>query len=197
MIIEADSCVYTQAIIFVTDAANLIYTKAGLLTYAKLISPAKGIFNMYFDHMGILKHISVNETANTFVKETMLDADTLMKDIDLGFEGPLAVQYITEEQMIFLYHEPLIPITRERFRSLHRGKRLDYEPGGSCIIKQVFRTQAPPGFISSALVDVLDRFPVESKLESPCTSNTLRVLPPTGTSISYRLQLTSPGLCLT
>ncbi|XP_060138921.1 cation channel sperm-associated auxiliary subunit beta [Zootoca vivipara] len=136
MIIEADSCVYTQAIIFVTDAANLIYTKAGLLTYAKLISPAKGIFNMYFDHMGILKHISVNETANTFVKETMLDADTLMKrinflilfqDIDLGFEGPLAVQYITEEQMIFLYHEPLIPITRERFRSLHRGKRLDYE----------------------------------------------------------------------
>ncbi|XP_060128240.1 cation channel sperm-associated auxiliary subunit beta-like isoform X2 [Zootoca vivipara] len=193
MIIEADSCVYTQAIVFVTDAANLIYTKAGLRKYVKLLPPAKGIFNMYFDHLGVLNHISVNETANTFVKEMDVDVDTLLKDIDLAFEGPLAVQYITEEQMIFLNHEPLRGTRRERFSSLQRGKRLDYEPGGSAIIKEVFRTSAPPGFISSILVDVLDRFPVESKTVSPCTANTLRVLPPTGTSISYRLQLTSPG----
>ncbi|XP_060138933.1 cation channel sperm-associated auxiliary subunit beta-like [Zootoca vivipara] len=127
MIIEADSCVYTQAIIFVTDAANLIYTKAGLMKYAKFLPPAKGIFNMYFDHPGVLNHISLNETVNTFVMEMDVDVDTLLKDIDLGFEGPLAVQYITEEQMIFLNHEPLIIATPERFSSLQRGKRLDYE----------------------------------------------------------------------
>nr|XP_028573405.1 cation channel sperm-associated protein subunit beta-like isoform X5 [Podarcis muralis] len=194
MVIDVDSCVYTQAIIFVTDAANLLYTKAGLLRYAKVFAPAKGIFNMYFDHLGILNHISLNHTIDSFVKETSVDVDTLLKDIDLGFEFPLAVQYITEEQMLLLNHEPLIATKRERFSNLQRGKRLDYGPGGSCIIREVFRTPAPPGFISSVLVDVLDRFPVESKLDSPCTANTLRVLPPTGTSISYRLQLTSPGV---
>ncbi|XP_053232780.1 cation channel sperm-associated auxiliary subunit beta-like isoform X1 [Podarcis raffonei] len=193
MIIDVDSCVYTQAIIFVTDAANLWYTKAGLMRYAKVFPPAKGIFNMYFDHLGILNHISLNDTIDSFVKETSVDVDTLLKDIDLGFECPLAVQYITEEQMLLLNHEPLIATKRVRFSSLQRGKRLDYEPGGSCIIREVFRTPAPPGFISSVLVDVLDRFPVESKLDSPCTANTLRVLPPTGTSISHRLQLTSRG----
>nr|XP_034957779.1 cation channel sperm-associated protein subunit beta-like [Zootoca vivipara] len=79
MIIEADSCVYTQAIIFVTDAANLIYTKAGLMKYAKFLPPAKGIFNMYFDHPGVLNHISLNETVNTFVMEMDVDVDTLLK----------------------------------------------------------------------------------------------------------------------
>ncbi|XP_077780841.1 cation channel sperm-associated auxiliary subunit beta-like isoform X1 [Podarcis muralis] len=193
-IIEVDSCVYTQAIIFVSDSANLYYTKAGSPRYAKLIPPAKGIFNMYFDHLGILNHISLNDSIATFVKETSVDVDTLLKDIDLGFEFPLAVQYITEEQMLLLNHEPRMVTKHERFSSLQRGKRLDYGPGGSCIIREVFRTPAPPGFISSVLVDVLDRFPVESKTASPCTANTLRVLPPTGSSISYRLQLTSPGV---
>ncbi|XP_033029344.1 cation channel sperm-associated protein subunit beta [Lacerta agilis] len=219
MIIDADSCVYTQAIIFVTDSANLrqigrskwkqlmhlrnslsagqnqgalrVPKPRSLLTYAKLFPPAKGIFNMYFDHLGILNHISLNDTTDTFVKETNVDVDTLLK-----------VKYAFDEQMKNVYEInyavpndqiDLAKVEHNRIWWTKRKLVTQPRPGGSCIIKEVFRTPAPPGFISSVLVDVLDRFPVESKLDSPCTENTLRILPPTGTSISYTLHLTSPG----
>lgn len=51
----------------------------GVLRYAKVFPPAKGIFNMYFDHLGILNHISLNDTIDSFVKETSVDVDTLLK----------------------------------------------------------------------------------------------------------------------
>ncbi|XP_058018575.1 cation channel sperm-associated auxiliary subunit beta [Ahaetulla prasina] len=249
-IISADSCVYTQGIVYVSDKANIYYTKAGLgysvkvESYAGGISPeniAEGtskpdrsrlrshtkiirnpltmwkqkkkiphwvgrcpgviiytflttmpldVFSMYFDHLGILNHISFNSTSDDGLTVSVVDTNTLMKETDLGFDDPLSPHYVTEEQMLFFHHGP--PNTMPTFSNLQSGKRLDYEPGGSGIINTVFSKMNPEGTVSSILVDVLEHFPVESVTDSPCTANTLTILPKPNSTL-YRLVLSTAG----
>lgn len=54
---------------------------------------------------------------------------TLFQDDDLAFNGALAPQYITEEQIIFFSHIPLgseVNNTQQRFYNLYIGKALEY-----------------------------------------------------------------------
>ncbi|KAL7992631.1 hypothetical protein Chor_016887 [Crotalus horridus] len=190
-IVRADSCVYTQGIVFVTDKANIYYTKAGIVAYTWLITMPLGVFNMYFDHLGILSHISFNSTSEDGLSVSVMDMNSLMQETDLGFDGPLSPHYVTEEQMLFFHHGP--PNTIPTFSNLQSGKRIDYEPGGSGVINTVFTRMNPAGVVSSVLVDVLENFPVESITDSPCTANTLTILPPKPNSTSYQLQLATAG----
>ncbi|XP_039202888.1 cation channel sperm-associated protein subunit beta isoform X1 [Crotalus tigris] len=190
-IIRADSCVYTQGIVFVTDKANIYYTKAGIVAYTWLITMPLGVFDMYFDHLGILSHISFNSTSEDGLSVSVMDMNSLMQETDLGFDGPLSPHYVTEEQMLFFHHGP--PNTIPTFSNLQSGKRIDYEPGGSGVINTVFTRMNPAGVVSSVLVDVLENFPVESITDSPCTANTLTILPPKPNSTSYQLQLATAG----
>ncbi|KAM3855852.1 cation channel sperm-associated auxiliary subunit beta [Vipera latastei] len=114
-----------------------------------------------------------------------------LQETDLGFDEPLSPHYVTEEQMLFFHHGP--PNTIPTFSNLHSGKRIDYEPGGSGTINTVFTRMNPAGVVSSILVDVLEHFPIESIIDSPCTANTLIILPPKPKSTSYQLQLTTAG----
>ncbi|XP_063003703.1 cation channel sperm-associated auxiliary subunit beta [Elgaria multicarinata webbii] len=195
-ITEVDMCVYTQAIVFMTDKGNIFYTKAGLQKYAHLITvTTRGyIFTMYFDHLGTLKHVMLNETSEDKLAVTEMDVKTLLKEDDLGFNGALAAQYITEDQMILLNHVSLAPgVADATFSHLHVGKALVYGPGGSGTITKVLSQKIPPQFVSCILVDILDRFPAESKANSPSISNTLTILAPAAGTIEYRLQLTTAG----
>uniref|UniRef100_A0ABM5FB98 Cation channel sperm-associated auxiliary subunit beta n=1 Tax=Pogona vitticeps TaxID=103695 RepID=A0ABM5FB98_9SAUR len=194
-LVETDTCVYTQAIVFVTDKGNVFYTKAGLLKYARLTVKPYPVFSMYFDHLGILNHIIPNGTNKDDLLIHQLDVATLLKEDDLGFNNGLAAQYVTEEQMIFCNHMPLTAgVDPSIFSRLHIAKALVYGPGGSGIIYSVFRKTVSLDFISCVHVNVLDRFPVESKTDSPCISNTLTISDPDLGLRDYKLKLTTTGV---
>nr|XP_060611139.1 cation channel sperm-associated auxiliary subunit beta [Anolis sagrei ordinatus] len=100
-IVETDTCVYTQAIVFVSDKGTIFYTKAGMQKYARLRVTPGAIFSMYFDHLGTLNYIVLNSSSTDDVVVSEMDVNTLLKGDDLGFNAALAVQYITEEQIVF------------------------------------------------------------------------------------------------
>ncbi|XP_053126347.1 cation channel sperm-associated auxiliary subunit beta-like isoform X8 [Hemicordylus capensis] len=191
---ETDACVYNQAIVFVTDKGNIFYTKAGLFRYARLTTVNQDFFSMYFDHLGILYQLSMNATSADRMAVPVMDVNTLLQADDLGFDGVLSPQYITEQQMVFYSHEPLNPgvaATKSRFYNLHVDKALVYGPGGSGMITKIFTHGNPPGFLSSVLVDILERYPTESSTISPCILNTLTILERAQGTNAYRLQLST------
>lgn len=65
--------------------------------------------------------------------------------------------------------------------------------GGSGIISKVFEYNYSPQFSSSVLVDILDRFPVETSASSPCVLNSLQVLEPDPDSTAFKLVLLHQG----
>ncbi|XP_062824198.1 cation channel sperm-associated auxiliary subunit beta isoform X1 [Anolis carolinensis] len=189
-IVETDTCVYTQAIVFVSDKGTIFYTKAGMQKYARLRVTPGVIFSMYFDHLGSLNYISLNSTSADDISVSEMDVQTLLKGDDLGFNAALSAQYVTEEQMIFCNHRSLNPAVPDgMFNRLHIGKAFEYGPGGSGVISKVFRKTITGYFLSCVLVDVLDRFPVELKAASPATSNTITIMDPTPGSDAYLFQL--------
>ncbi|XP_015282591.1 PREDICTED: cation channel sperm-associated protein subunit beta-like [Gekko japonicus] len=193
-VVKTDTCVYTQAIVFATDKGSVFYTKAGLHRYAKLTTVQLNIFNMYFDHLGDLYCVSLNETAQDFLKVQTMDVNTLLQEDDLAFDGALSPQYITEEQIMFFSHIPLSPHVnpiQPRFYNLYIGKALEYGLGGSGIINKVFEHSYSPKFSSSVLVDILDRFPVETSTSSPCVLNTLTIQKPDPGTTAFKLQLSA------
>lgn len=68
-----------------------------------------------------------------------------------------------------------------------------FRKGGSGIINKVFENNYPPQFLSSVLVDVLERFAVESSTSSPCVLNSLSILEPDPGFDKYKLQLSDSG----
>ncbi|XP_054828600.1 cation channel sperm-associated auxiliary subunit beta [Eublepharis macularius] len=204
-VIKTDTCVHNQAIIFVTDKGSVFYAKAGVHRYAKLTgSIDHDVFNMNFDHLGDLFCITLNDTVKDALEVKKMDVNTLLQvyytfdvlmlnEDDLSFDGALSPQYVTEEQIIFFSHIPLGPYDNDtipRFYNLYIGKALEYGMGGSGIINQVFEhNKYPPNFISSIIVDVLDRFPVETSISSPCVLNTLTILQPDPGTTAFKLQL--------
>nr|XP_016846437.1 PREDICTED: cation channel sperm-associated protein subunit beta [Anolis carolinensis] len=78
-IVETDTCVYTQAIVFVSDKGTIFYTKAGMQKYARLRVTPGVIFSMYFDHLGSLNYISLNSTSADDISVSEMDVQTLLK----------------------------------------------------------------------------------------------------------------------
>ncbi|XP_070595911.1 cation channel sperm-associated auxiliary subunit beta-like [Erythrolamprus reginae] len=172
-VVKVDSCSYTQGIIFVTDKGNIYFNKAGLIRYTLLATMPSHVFGMYFDHLGILNHIRVNSTTEDGLFVSVMNINKLMQEVDLGFEAPLSPHFVTEEQMMFFHHGPRG--STPTFSNLHRGKRIDYQPGGSAVVNTIFTRLNPHGTVSSVLVDVLEPFPIESLTDSPCAGNTLKI----------------------
>ncbi|XP_029767315.1 cation channel sperm-associated protein subunit beta [Terrapene carolina triunguis] len=194
IIIKTNMCVYSHSIAFVTDKGNIFFTKAGLERYAKLTTSAHNVFNLYYDHLGSLNIISLNESVSDSLEIHLLDVITLIQEDDIGFDGPLSPQYITEQQMVFFEHIPLNgksrSIQKSRFYGLHKGKVLQYRPSGSATIVNVFHHEYPPQYLSSVIVDVLERFPFESEDKSFFIDNSLRILQVSNTT-RVKLQLVS------
>uniref|UniRef100_A0A8C0IM04 Cation channel sperm-associated protein subunit beta n=1 Tax=Chelonoidis abingdonii TaxID=106734 RepID=A0A8C0IM04_CHEAB len=142
--------------------------------YAKLTTSAHNVFNLYYDHLGSLNIISLNESVSDSLEIHLLDQD------DIGFDGPLSPQYITEQQMVFFEHIPLNgksrSVQKSRFYGLHKGKVLQYWPSGSATIVNVFHHEYPPQYLSSVIVDVLEKFPFESEDKNSFIHNSLSIL---------------------
>ncbi|TFK15875.1 sphingolipid delta(4)-desaturase/C4-hydroxylase DES2 [Platysternon megacephalum] len=197
IIIKTNMCVYSHSIAFVTDKGNIFFTKAGSERYAKLTTSAHNVFNLYYDHLGSLNIISLNESVSDRLEIHLLDVITLIQEGDIGFDGPLSPQYITEQQMVFFEHIPLNgksrSIQKSRFYGLHKGKVLQYRPSGSATIVDVFHHEYPPQYLSSVIVDVLERFPFESEDRSSFTDNSLSILKVSNTT-RVKLQILSECL---
>ncbi|KAM7164019.1 cation channel sperm-associated auxiliary subunit beta [Macrochelys suwanniensis] len=193
IIIKTNMCVYSHSIAFVTDKGSIFFAKAGLERYAKLTTSAH-IFNLYYDHLGSLNRISLNESVSDSLEINLLDVITLVQEDDIGFDGPLSPQYITEQQMVFFEHIPLNGksrnIQKSRFYGLHKGKVLQYRPIGSATIVNVFHHEYPPQYLSSVVVDVLESFPFDTEDRSPFIDNSLRILKVSGTT-RVKLQFVS------
>ncbi|XP_044872539.1 cation channel sperm-associated protein subunit beta isoform X1 [Mauremys mutica] len=194
IIIKTNMCVYSHSVAFVTDKGNIFFTKAGLERYAKLTTSAHDVFNLYYDHLGSLNIISLNESISDSLEVHLLDVITLIQEDDIGFDGPLSPQYITEQQMVFFEHIPLNgksrSVQKSRFYGLHKGKVLQYRPRGSATIVNVFHHEYPPQYLSSVIVDVLEKFPFGSEEKNSFIRNSLRILKVSDTT-RVKLQLVS------
>ncbi|XP_074921962.1 cation channel sperm-associated auxiliary subunit beta [Chelonoidis abingdonii] len=194
IIIKTNTCVYSHSVAFVTDKGNIFFTKAGLERYAKLTTSAHNVFNLYYDHLGSLNIISLNESVSDSLEIHLLDVITLIQQDDIGFDGPLSPQYITEQQMVFFEHIPLNgksrSVQKSRFYGLHKGKVLQYWPSGSATIVNVFHHEYPPQYLSSVIVDVLEKFPFESEDKNSFIHNSLSILKVSDTT-RVKLQLGS------
>ncbi|XP_050811964.1 cation channel sperm-associated auxiliary subunit beta [Gopherus flavomarginatus] len=194
IIIKTNTCVYSHSVAFVTDKGNIFFTKAGLERYAKLTTSAHNVFNLYYDHLGSLNIISLNESVSDSLEIHLLDVITLIQEDDIGFDGPLSPQYITEQQMVFLEHIPLNAksrsVQKSRFYGLHKGKVLQYWPSGSATIVNVFHHEYPPQYLSSVIVDVLEKFPFGSEEKNSFIHNSLSILKVSDTT-RVKLQLVS------
>ncbi|XP_067403186.1 cation channel sperm-associated auxiliary subunit beta [Emydura macquarii macquarii] len=192
IIIKTNMCVYSQSIAFVTDKGSIFFAKAGLEKYARLTTSAYNVFNLYYDHLGSLNIIALNESISDSLEINLLDVITLVQEDDIGFDGPLSPQYITEQQMVFFEHIPLNGksrnIQKSRFYDLHKGKVLQHGPIGSGTIVNVFHHEYPPQYLSSVVVDILKRFPFES--ENGILANSLSILKASNTT-AVKLQLLS------
>ncbi|XP_060118313.1 cation channel sperm-associated auxiliary subunit beta-like [Heteronotia binoei] len=78
-VVKTDTCVYTQAIIFVTDNGSVFYTKAGLYKYARLTIVQHDVFNLNFDHLGVLNFIILDENSTDSLKVDTIEVDALLK----------------------------------------------------------------------------------------------------------------------
>ncbi|XP_039389536.1 cation channel sperm-associated protein subunit beta isoform X7 [Mauremys reevesii] len=194
IIIKTNMCVYSHSVAFVTDKGNIFFTKAGLERYAKLTTSAHDVFNLYYDHLGSLNIISLNESVSDSLEVHLLDVITLIQEDDIGFDGPLSPQYITEQQMVFFEHIPLNgksrSVQKSRFYGLHKGKVLQYRPRGSATIVNVFHHEYPPQYLSSITVDVLEKFPFRDEERNSFIRNSLRILKVSDTT-RVKLQLVS------
>ncbi|KAM9149409.1 cation channel sperm-associated auxiliary subunit beta [Pangshura tecta] len=194
IIIKTNMCVYSHSVAFVTDKGNIFFTKAGLERYAKLTTSAHDVFNLYYDHLGSLNIISLNESVSDSLEIHLLDVITLIQEDDIGFDGPLSPQYITEQQMVFFEHIPLNgksrSVQKSRFYGLHKGKVLQYRPSGSATIVNVFHHEYPPQYLSSVIVDILEKFPFGSEDKNSFIRNSLSILKVSDTT-RVKLQLVS------
>ncbi|XP_074853582.1 cation channel sperm-associated auxiliary subunit beta [Carettochelys insculpta] len=192
IIIKTNMCVYSQSIVFVTNKKTILFTKAGLERYTRLTTSAYQVFNLYYDHLGSLNIISLNESFSDSLEISLLDVLTLIQKDDIGFDGPLSPQYITEEQMVFYEHVPLTGKSRNnhktKFYDLHKGKVLKYWPSGSGTIVDIFHHEYPPQYLSSVTVDILEKFPYEYENEATVVDSSLRILKmPNTTSVKLEL----------
>ncbi|XP_066480131.1 cation channel sperm-associated auxiliary subunit beta [Tiliqua scincoides] len=190
-VVKTDTCVYTQAILFVTNQGTIFYTKAGLSRFAGLTDVLANVFALYFDHLGVLSEITLNTTASDRLSVYVMEVDSLLQGDDFGFESTISPQFITEEQMLFFSHLPAgsAAATQPRFYNLHTDKSLLHLYGGTGLISKVFTDGNSPQFISAVLVDVLDRFPLEAPADSPCLINSLKILAPATGTTAYTLEL--------
>ncbi|XP_048340585.1 cation channel sperm-associated auxiliary subunit beta [Sphaerodactylus townsendi] len=196
MVVKTDACVYNQAVIFVTDRGTVFYTKA--VSTAIKANASSGVSQRRYNiQITRRRSTSVGQAAcgvmcSVLESHLKKDVDRMKQEDDLAFDGPLAPQYITEEQMMFFSHSLLNPQgneTEPRFYNLYIGKALKYGLGGSGIISKVYEHDDPPEFLTSVFVEVLDRFPVEASTSSPCVLNTLTILPPDPDTTAFKLQL--------
>ncbi|KAJ6661859.1 hypothetical protein lerEdw1_013030 [Lerista edwardsae] len=96
--------------------------------------------------------------------------------------------------MLFSSHDPILaPGTITGFESVHTDKTLHYNLGGIGLISKVFTQASSPQFLSAALVDIIDRYPIEDNIDSPCLNNDLTILDPAVGTNEYILTLAQPG----
>ncbi|XP_059579159.1 cation channel sperm-associated auxiliary subunit beta [Alligator mississippiensis] len=192
IVVKINTCVYSQSITFVTNKGSIFYTKAGFERYAKLTTSQHSVFTLYFDHLGALHLIVLNESDPDCVDIDQLDFISLLQETDLGFDNPLVLQYVTEEQVIFFQHIALNNSSSDRpeprFTHVHKDQILIQGSVGSGVIVNIFQHDHHPYYLSSIILDILKKFHIESEIDSPCAVNVLTIFKESDSS-SVRLHI--------
>ncbi|XP_060037351.1 cation channel sperm-associated auxiliary subunit beta, partial [Erinaceus europaeus] len=188
---------YTSDITFLSKSGMVYLTKAGLRKYSKLGSISDAIYTLYYDHMGFIHKV----TPDKFDAGTSIEAFGNSKGIfgaapDMGFETPLAVQYITLTDMIFFAYvpntQPVDTIYTKKFDTIHFGKVIQSDKIGTAYIKEILYHDSPEGFLSSVIAEVIQPFGLETLTESPCLASSLFI--DEDTAPFYKLSLRSRPL---
>ncbi|XP_058843512.1 cation channel sperm-associated auxiliary subunit beta-like [Acipenser ruthenus] len=94
------SCVHKHAVVFVTNYGNIYFSKTGL-RYSKLNKTKSEFSTLYCDHLGSLILLALDAHSPNGLKVENIDPASLMMDDDLGFDRPLALQYIRDKTALF------------------------------------------------------------------------------------------------
>ncbi|XP_027725979.1 cation channel sperm-associated protein subunit beta [Vombatus ursinus] len=108
VIISSYHSFHSKEIIFVSQASNLYFSKAGLKFYSKMGKSKLPIFELYYDHVGTEALVSMSEmTQDCIDLYSIFDNETVLQsNEDMDFKTVLAPQYLTTSQMIFFAYVP-------------------------------------------------------------------------------------------
>ncbi|XP_025902699.1 cation channel sperm-associated protein subunit beta [Nothoprocta perdicaria] len=195
-IVKTNTCVYTHTVAFVSDKGSIFFSKAGLETYARSVTSTKNVFSLYCDHLGDLHLINFNSSNMDRLSIRKIDVLTSAEELNKSFDNILAPQYITEQKIIFFEYKPTKKKKRRPKRSpvrfLHKGQVIQYRPVGAGLIVDEFPLGYSPYYLSAVIVNVLEKFPIESEESSPCIKHTLTVTNGSG-DYNVTLRLSRPG----
>ncbi|XP_058847487.1 cation channel sperm-associated auxiliary subunit beta-like isoform X2 [Acipenser ruthenus] len=186
------SCVHKQAVVFVTNYGNIYFSKTGSLRYSKLNKTKSEFSNLYCDHLGSLILLALDAHSPNGLKVENIDPASLMMDDDLGFDRPLALQYIGDKTALF--HEfgpylanPSAVDSSPKLSNSYIGKVIQLSSGGRGVITEVYTTHISNHFLAVAVVDILEMFNGEPLITDPNQSYSLTVRDVSNSSVDLQL----------
>ncbi|XP_075387755.1 cation channel sperm-associated auxiliary subunit beta [Tenrec ecaudatus] len=186
---------YTDDITFVSQKGKVYLSKAGIIQYTEIGVINDKIFTLYYDHLGFIHKL----TPYAFDADTSFSAmgsskAIFSKSFDIGFESPLAIQYISLQQVMFYAYvspnEPAATIHTKEFTRMHFGKVLFPRKPGRAYIMRVLKHTNQRGFSSSVIAKISDEFGVETVKESSCLKSSLLIAD--AGNDTYNITLNSP-----
>ncbi|XP_012859141.1 cation channel sperm-associated protein subunit beta [Echinops telfairi] len=120
---------YTGDITFVSQKGKVYLTKAGLVQYTEIGAIHDKIFTLYYDHLGFIHKLTPYKFDADKSFSAMGSSKAIFhKSFDIGFESPLALQYISLSQVMFYAYvppnEPAATKHTKEFTRMHFGKVL-------------------------------------------------------------------------
>ncbi|XP_041121983.1 cation channel sperm-associated protein subunit beta-like [Polyodon spathula] len=185
-------CVHKQAVVFVTNYGNIYFSKTGSLRYSKLNKTKSEFSTLYCDHLGNLILLALDAHSPNGLKVENINPASLMMDDDLGFDRPLALQYIRDKTALF--HEfgpylanPSAADSTPKLSNSYIGKLIQLSSGGRGVITEVYTTHISNKFLAVAVVDILETFNGEPLITDPNQSYSLTVRDVSNSSVDIQL----------
>ncbi|KAK6479134.1 cation channel sperm-associated protein subunit beta-like [Huso huso] len=185
-------CVHKQKWCFVTNFAHETFSFQGSLRYSKLNKTKSEFSNLYCDHLGSLILLALDAHSPNGLKVENIDPASLMMDDDLGFDRPLALQYIGDKTALF--HEfgpylanPSAVDSSPKLSNSYIGKVIQLSSGGRGVITEVYTTHISNHFLAVAVVDILEMFNGEPLITDPNQSYSLTVRDVSNSSVDLQL----------
>uniref|UniRef100_A0A4W3JCH1 Cation channel sperm-associated protein subunit beta n=1 Tax=Callorhinchus milii TaxID=7868 RepID=A0A4W3JCH1_CALMI len=161
-VVRSIICLRNHVVIFVTNKGNAFYTSPGLTRYVSLGKLEKKRSVLHCDHLGTLLRITFDPPLNNNLKVETIDLDALLEADDTGFDSILALQFLTDKQAVFHEFTTLKPLAFNvhvrHFSEFHVGKSLKMRAGGLGEIVAVYEKHNIPGFISAAVVNIIEHY---------------------------------------
>ncbi|XP_013386196.1 cation channel sperm-associated protein subunit beta-like [Lingula anatina] len=187
----------TGSLLMKTTTGTILYGKTGIsrlaVVHEATQSEQSNITTIQASHVGTMYRVWVDSSTLELHRQK-IDVQQKMMSLDWSFSRPLAIQYLSDSEVVIFEHvaEGEIPTQAvPRFSDSNVGQAFSLKKGGSGIIHHVIYPAEPwSGFVSRVLLRVREPFHHESMGESPAQAFNLGIVPVNTNGSEVMLTLT-------